>query len=392
MQCSNVICLFSAMYAPSMGGVQTYTQSLAKALANLGWRPIVVAMDTHGAGSNVASGDAKAGAAGIEVLRLPCRNALGGRYPMPRHGSDYTRAMEWLAAQEPRYVVVNTRFYPLSTEGLAFARKLGIAPVLVEHGSAHLTMGGAAVNAAVESVEHAMTARAKRYDPACYAVSTKASAWLSHFGIESHGELPNAIDADAYASAANTRDFRKELGIGGDALLVASAGRLVAEKGVLQLAQAVERLAGDRANVHVAMAGAGPLEAQVAQMGCGNVHLLGKLDRADMAALLAQADVYCLPSRSEGFATTLLEAAACGTPSIVTDVGGTDELIPDAAFGTIIDDMEAGTIAAALLDAANHRERLAAQGRAVAQRVRELCSWRHTAELTLAACEREQLQ
>ncbi len=76
-----------------------------------------------------------------------------------------------------------------------------------------------------------MTILNKLQNPTCYAVSKKASAWLSHFGIASAGELPNAIDADQYAANASQRDFRAELRIPADALLVASAGRLIPEKG-----------------------------------------------------------------------------------------------------------------------------------------------------------------
>ncbi len=449
------IVLFSALYAPSMGGVETYTENLARALAQLGHRPIVATMDTHGVGAqretcgkaNRANGTAaRAGVgagsdfgaetpawendadgivarpvvadeAGVEVLRLPCRNALGGRYPIPRRDGAYRNALTWLAAQGPDYVVVNTRFYPLSCEGLAFARRLGITPVLVEHGSAHLSMGGAATSKTVEAVEHAMTVRAKRYRPACFAVSKKAGAWLGHFGITSAGELPNAIDADAYANAASDRDFRTELGIDEGALLIASAGRLIPEKGVEELVQAVRMVAqrrGERSgcdaqatraadtragqagceragcDVQVVMAGTGPLEQRLREDASGNVHLVGRLSRPDLAALFSQADALCLPSRSEGFATTLLEAAACGLPAIVTDVGGTDELVPDERYGTILADRRPETIAAALKKAAADREKLAAQGRAVAVRVRELCSWRHTAKLTIAACEQAQ--
>lgn len=411
-QARTTIVLFSALYAPSMGGVETYTENLARALACLECRPIVATMDTHdigagaGADAEVATGGpvsassldaaspARQDATGVEVVRLPCRGALGGRYPLPHHDDAYRRAMTWLAAQGPDYVVVNTRFYPLSCEGLAFARRLGITPVLVEHGSAHLSMGGAAVSKAVEAVEHAMTVRAKRYRPVCFAVSKKASAWLGHFGLTSAGELPNAIDADAYADAASGRDFRGELGIGKDALLVASAGRLIPEKGVEELARAAGLLAERREEtgraVHVVMAGTGPLEGRLRETARGTVHLVGRLSRADLAALFSQADALCLPSRSEGFATTLLEAAACGLPAIVTDVGGTDELIPDNHFGTILADRQPETIAAALSNAAANRESLAAQGRAVASRVRELCSWQHTAKLTLTACEQAQ--
>ncbi len=366
-------------------------------------------------------------------MRLPCANALGGRYPLPRRDAAYRRAMTWLAAQGPSFVVVNTRFYPLSLAGLAFARRCEIAPVLIEHGSAHLAMGGAAVSKAVEAVEHLMTVRAKRYRPVCYAVSKKASGWLGHFGLQSSGQLPNAIDADAYASAASERDFRTELGIGKGALLVASAGRLIPEKGAEELVRAAAMVAGAGADsgagagtagaaamvagaasageasgaakspscpaagagagatgIHVVMAGAGPLEQHLRETAPANVHLVGRLSRPDLAALFTQADALCLPSRSEGFATTLLEAAACGLPAIVTDVGGTDELIPDARFGTILADRQPETIAAALTRAAADREKLAAQGRAVAGHVRELCSWQRTAELTIAACEQAQ--
>lgn len=375
------ICIFSALYAPSMGGVETYTQNLAAALGAMGCRVVVVTMNTHGAAASEQHGS-------VEVVRLPCHSVLGGRYPVPKHNAAYRQVTECLIAAAPDYVVVNTRFYPLSLEGLKFARRLGVTPILVEHGSAHLSMGSAPVNAVVEAVEHAMTAFDAHQRPVCYAVSKKASAWLAHFGMQSAGELPNAIDADAYAARASQRAFRDELGIPADALLVASAGRLVPEKGVMQLAQAAAQLAREGRNVHVVMAGAGPLEGQLTSMDAPNLHLVGKLDRADLAALYQQADVYCLPSRSEGFATTLLESAACGTPAVVTSVGGTDELIPSERFGTIIPSMQPDAIADALRRADDDRGALQAQGRAVAERVREICSWRQTAQRTLEACRK----
>ena len=375
------ICIFSALYAPSMGGVETYTQNLAAALGAMGCRVVVVTMNTHGAAASEQHGS-------VEVVRLPCHSVLGGRYPVPNHNAAYRQATEHLIAATPDYVVVNTRFYPLSLEGLKFARRLGVAPVLVEHGSAHLSMGSAPVNAVVEAVEHAMTALDARQRPVCYAVSKKASAWLAHFGMQSAGELPNAIDADAYAARASQRAFREELGISADTLLVASAGRLVPEKGVMQLAQAASQLAREGRNVHVIMAGAGSLEGQLTSMDAPNLHLVGKLDGADLAALYQQADVYCLPSRSEGFATTLLESAACGTPAVVTSVGGTNELIPSERFGTIIPSMQPDAIADALRRADDGRGALQAQGRAVAERVREICSWRQTAQRTLEACRK----
>lgn len=377
------ICIFSALYAPSMGGVELYTENLANELVKLGHKATVITMNTH-------ERNARECVKGVKVVRLPCRNALGGRYPLLRRNAEYREALQHLKAQHFDGVVVNTRFYPLSYEGLRFARKAGITPILIEHGSAHLTMGGMAASKVVEAVEHFMTWRIRKFRPSCYAVSRKASAWLSHFGITSSGELPNAINADEFAEQSSSRDFHGELGIAPEDMLVASAGRLVPEKGVLQLAEAAHMLEEAGKTVHVAFAGAGPLEEQLRKQPSTCVHILGKLNRQDLAALLTQADAYCLPSRSEGFATTLLEAAACKTPSIVTNVGGTDELIPNEEFGRIIDSTESEAIANALLKASSERDELAKQGVRAAKRVREFCSWEHTAEATLAACKRAQ--
>ena len=221
-------------------------------------------------------------------------------------------------------------------------------------------------------------------------MSKKASAWLSHFGIESAGELPNSIDADDFLSQASERDFKRELGIPDDALLVSFAGRLVPEKGAVELAQAVAAIAerpgtGERP-VHAVIAGAGPKQGDIERIGCAQVHLAGRLERQDLAALLTQSDAMALPSRSEGFATTLLEAAACATPSIVTPVGGTDELVSDERFGTIIPDMSANSVEVALREAARNPQRLTDQGKNVADRVRSEFSWKRTATRALVAC------
>lgn len=377
------ICLFTALYRPSMGGVETYVESLARALVGLGCQVCVATCDTHGLGARGDEG-------GVSIVRFPCTPLLGGRFPLVKGDAEADALWARLEEAAFDYVVVNTRFYTLTERALAFSKRIGVTPLLIEHGSAHLTMGSALIDPTVRFVEHAFTRRDSRYPFRAWAVSKKASAWLAHFGIESQGELPNSIDADEYAAQASTRDFRREFSIPEDALLVAFAGRLVPEKGVVELAQAVATIAraprpGERA-VHLVIAGSGPERASIERIGCASVHLAGRLDRPDMAALLSQADALGLPSRSEGFATTLLEAAACATPAIVTPVGGTDELISSPEFGTIIPDVKVATIEAALRAAAREHAALGEQGRAVQAEVRSDYSWKRTAERTLDAC------
>ncbi len=376
------ICLFSALYAPNVGGVEIYTANLAHALAALGHRVIVVT-------SNVCGLPEQEQDNGVEVIRLPSYAMLSGRFPVPRRNATFRRLMSWLERQDTDHIVVNTRFYPLSREGLAFAQAKGVVPVLIEHGSAHLTMGGPFIDTGIHLAEHAMTRRALKLPASYYAVSRKASVWLSHFDALSRGELSNSIDADVYLSQASTRSFRKELNLPPNAFVAAFVGRLVREKGILELARAVE-LVGDSRPVVVLAAGEGPLRTELALFEGDRFHLLGSLNRADVAALLSEADVLCLPSRSEGFATALLEAAACWTPAIVTDVGGTDELVPDSRFGTVIPNADPPTIARALKDAAADTKTTALQGRLVGRLVRNKYSWKQAAEHVLAACRAAQ--
>ena len=385
------ICLFSALYRPSMGGVETYTESLARALYEMGAEVTVATCNTHGLAARERED-------GVNVVRFPCKPLLGGRFPLVKNDEEAKRLWKHLEDEHFDYVIANTRFYTLTERALDFAARTGVVPLLIEHGSAHLTMGSALLDPVVQAVEHAFTKRDLHYPFRAYAVSRKASAWLGHFGIESAGELPNSIDADAYAARASARDFRAELGIPTDALMVAFAGRLVPEKGVVELAQATAAIAehpgederpeeGGRA-VHLVIAGTGPKQGDIERIGRGAVHLVGRLERQDLAALLSQADVMALPSRSEGFATTLLEAAACATPAIITPVGGTDELVSDERFGTIIPDARTETVEAALREAARNPQILAEQGENVARRVRAEYSWRRTAERALAACRK----
>lgn len=374
------ICLFSSLYHPNVGGVETYTKSLAKALADMGLRVIVVACNTHGMPTYEICPDH------VEVLRLPCFPFLNTRFPLPHGLNSYP---EWtaLAFEQIDYVIVNSRFYPLSLIALKFARSKGIVPVLIEHGSAHLTLGNSFADVFVRMAEHALTSFGKRFKPSYYAVSEKAGRWLEHFGIESKGELHNAIDIDEFTKNASTRDFREELSLSEITLLVGFVGRLVPEKGVIALAEASTLLDGD---ITIVLAGDGPLMDKLRRFESPSFHLVGRLSRQDTAAFLSQSDVLCLPSRSEGFATTLLESAACQTPPFVTLVGGVHELVPSSEFGTILRDAQPNTIANALRRASLNRSTLKIQGEAVQQRVKSKFNWKETASQALKACKEAQ--
>jgi glycosyltransferase involved in cell wall biosynthesis len=109
---------------------------------------------------------------------------------------------------------------------------------------------------------------------------------------------------------------------------VLTAGRLVEEKGHRDLLEALApMLPGGEATLRIAGDGPerGRLVAVAADLGCTDaVELLGF--RSDLPALLAEADVFVLPSRMEGFGLALVESMAAGVPVVATRVGGVPEV------------------------------------------------------------------
>lgn len=332
--------IFSAQYAPHAGGVETYTQNLAHALVGEGQRVTVVTSRLDDSPAHEVQDD------GVEVVRLPCHSLMGGRLPISRRSREYGEWMERLAESGIDRMLVNTRFYRHSLEGLRLARRMDVPAVMLDHGSAYLVLGNAAADAALRGYERAITRVGKRFAP-CYAgVSRMSTEWLRTFGIQTSRVIPNAIDAAGFRACSSGRDFRAELGIRDGTTLVVSVGRLAPEKGAMQLAEAARHLGPSFAVVY---AGEGSLRGRIEAMGLCNVYLAGGLGRADLSALLSQADVFCLPTRSEGFCTSLLEAGAWGVAPAMTRVGGVDEVMGcPVRFGRVLADAEPYTIATTL--------------------------------------------
>ncbi len=371
--------IFSAQFLPGIGGVEKYTDNLARELTRQGFDITVVTTDVSAPSGCETRPD------GVRVVRLPSFSLVGGRLPVVRRNAAFKRL--WRDVESQRYdgVLVNTRFYLHSLLGLRLAKRQGLTAVLVEHGSAYLTFGSAALDKAVVAYEHLITARVKRYRPDFYAVSSKGLSWLSTFGIQGKGVLSNAIDADAFRVSSSGRSFRAEFRVPSDVLLVSFVGRFIPEKGVDALLEAMRLLDARGVSVMLVMAGTGPLEDRIREADLGNIALAGRLDASDVAALMEESDLFCLPTRSEGFSTSLLEAAACATPAAITDVGGVAEMIPDRRYGIVLADARPETIADAIEGAARDREGLREQGALCAERVRARYSWECTARDVAAA-------
>lgn len=127
---------------------------------------------------------------------------------------------------------------------------------------------------------------------------------------------------------------RAKFGFAGDVPLLATVGALIPRKGQVFVIDALALLPG----AQLALAGTGPdeamLRARSVQLGVGErVHFLGAVPNAELPELLSAADVFVMPSSSEGLANAWIEALACGVPVVTTAIPGAQELITNPAYG-----------------------------------------------------------
>ena len=155
------------------------------------------------------------------------------------------------------------------------------------------------------------------------------------------------VDLDHFVPVDRTA-AKAKLGILGP--LIVCAGNLLEAKGQRLVVDALAQIKG----ATLVLIGKGPdrdvLEAKVAALGVDDrVRFTGSIDHADMAMWLAGADVMALASASEGLANVWIEAIACGTPVVITDVGGAREVLDRPEAGRIVD-RNGHAIASAIAD------------------------------------------
>lgn len=153
----------------------------------------------------------------------------------------------------------------------------------------------------------------------------------------------NGVDAAAYAPTHDKATLRAR-GIDPDRPYVIFVGRITRQKGVIHLVDAARALPPDAQLVLCAgAADTLDLEAEVAagiatlqRERTGVVWIEEMLPRTEVVSLLSQATVFCCPSVYEPLGIVNLEAAACGTAVVASDVGGIPEVVSDGETGLLV--------------------------------------------------------
>ncbi|MFY0408193.1 glycosyltransferase family 4 protein [Solicola sp. PLA-1-18] len=225
-----------------------------------------------------------------------------------------------------------------------------------------------------------MQARVARRIPVVLAVAGTSAADSVHDFELDPGRMrvvPLGVDTDLFAPPEHR--------VPGRIVAVASADRPL--KGVVHLLEAMAKLRTDH-DVELQLVSnlepGGPTERRIAELGLGDaVHVSSGLSDEDLAALIASAEVMCVPSLYEGFSLPTVEALSCGTPVVASRAGALPEVVGDDAVLVEPGDPEALAAAVrALLDDPEERRRLGEAGR---RRALERYSWTSVARATVRA-------
>ncbi|MBX7266175.1 glycosyltransferase family 4 protein [Micromonospora sp. Llam7] len=149
--------------------------------------------------------------------------------------------------------------------------------------------------------------------------------------------VPNGVDDRAWRARPRAVASARAR-FAADGPLIGYAGRLVYEKGVQHLVDAVPQLRQRHPGLRVLIAGDGPyrgeLEDRIHRLGIGGtVRFAGFLDNTQLPAVLGATDATVVPSLYEPFGMVALEAAAAGAPLAVARTGGLAEIVESGVTG-----------------------------------------------------------
>lgn len=256
---------------------------------------------------------------------------------------------------EKRFDLIDAQFfYPDGPSAARIAAALGLPLTIKARGSDIHFWGN------VPHARRAMLAAAEQSN-GMLAVSGALKADMAALGMARetiavhYTGLDHSVFAprDRAAARREMADWDVDLGeitpVPADGKLLVSVGNLIPLKGQALVIEALASLPG----VRLLLAGSGPewrsLRAKAEDLGVSDRVHFGTYGPQDLSVVLSGADAMVLPSASEGLANAWIEALACGTPLVITDVGGAREVVTAPTAGRLVE-RTPGAIAAGIRD------------------------------------------
>jgi teichuronic acid biosynthesis glycosyltransferase TuaC len=264
------------------------------------------------------------------------------------------RYLKWLdaglyAASLLPFLIRLRRRFPFGLIDAHFAYPDGAAAVLlgrIFRVPVGVTLRGSIVRLATYALHRPQLRWTLGHADRVLAVSQSLASVAAGFGIDGGNirVVPNGVDADLFHPADRAR-ARAACGLPAHRTVLLAVGGVYDGKGHHLMVDALAALVRRRPDLlYVVVGGEQPgdpyrrnLERQIDASGLRqHVHFAGPRPHHELPRWYAAADLFCLATRSEGWANALLEAIATGLPVVTTNVGGNREIVRDGQDGLLV--------------------------------------------------------
>ena len=369
------ICIVTDAYLPSIGGVENHVLYLSAELKRLGHEVLVV---THQV-PTVANCRVSQVESPVPVHRLAGGLIVFREHDIaidPRMVASFKSLLD-----RSRFDIVHGQSEGsyLVYEALAAARRRGVATVLTRHSV--LRNKPAVARPFLISLTKLLTRRADGLIAVSHSCAEESAGYPGSVRV-----IPNGVDVDEFRPMPEERArLRAEFGFSSEEIVLGYVGRLHTTKGIPFLLDSFEQLHHENPKLRLLLAGPGPLRSAIeerAVASSGSIRLQEPQPFDKVVSLLNALDAFAFPSRGEAFGISLLEAMACGLPSVALGRWGVRELVADGETGLLAEGQaDFAEKLGRLGSDATLRERL---GRAARKSVEENFSWPRIAAETVA--------
>jgi glycosyltransferase involved in cell wall biosynthesis len=175
------------------------------------------------------------------------------------------------------------------------------------------------------------------------------------------------VSADRFSPDRRSPEWRDRWGASDARPVLLYVGRLSREKGVDLLPALTERLQRSGFRHRLVIVGDGPMREELSNR-CTGAIFTGSLLHDEVATVMASADLFVFPSRTDTAGNVVLEAQASGLPVLVTEAGGPAENMIDGVTGFVCHDVRAfARWTTTLMNAPCRRRQVAAEARRYAE-------------------------
>ena len=208
------------------------------------------------------------------------------------------------------------------------------------------------------------------------------------FGLpfEKINVIPNGINLSNFTGIERDYDFRRQYAMDYE-IIILYVGRLLYEKGIQHLIAAMPKILSNYHDAKLIIAGRGgmmdELKAEARNLGLGNkIYFTGYLDSKQVQKMYKCADVAVFPSTYEPFGIVALEAMLAGVPTVVSDVGGLNEIINHGVDGMKSYTGNPNSIADSVTALLKDHQLAANVSKKAKQKVKEQFNWEKIAQDT----------